>query len=147
MYSIVDNLNSFGTATGEGELPNKIYVGRMISPNGDESQAEVYPAYSYPRPAEGGEIVIPYYVEFCVTDGTDIPTAQVTLSVYGAEENDSLTPPSDWVMLGSMQVPAGKWKALTRPKVAISDNTFKWFKCSTAGTGSSHIRADLMRFA
>jgi hypothetical protein len=148
MFSILDQRNSFGTSTADGELPNQIYTGRMISPNGDQTQNDAYPAYSHPRPATGGEIAIPYFVEFCATDGIEPPTAQVTLNVYGAEENDSISAPaSGWVLVGSMQIPAGKWKAVTRPRVAVSSNEYKWFKCSVAGSGSAHIRADLMRYS
>jgi hypothetical protein len=140
MFSIRDALSSFGTATAQGELPNKIYVGRTL-PTGEQG-------YGYPRPPEGGEVSIPYYVEFCATDGSALPTGMCTLSVYGSEENDSTTAPSgNWRLIGTVEVPPGKWKPLTRPRVALSENAFKWFKCSIAGTGSAHIRADLMRFS
>jgi hypothetical protein len=140
MGSIRDALNSFGTATAAGELPNKIYVGRTLT---DGTMA-----YGHPRPPEGGEVSIPYYVEFCATDSIAPPTGVCTLNVYGSEENDSVTAPTgNWRLVGSLEVPAGKWTVNTKPRVAVSENAFKWFKCSVAGTGSAHIRADLMRYS
>jgi hypothetical protein len=87
-------------------------------------------------------------VEFCATDNIAPPTGGCTLNVYGAEENDSVTAPTgNWRLVGSVEVPAGKWTVSVKPRVAISENAFKWFKCSVAGTGSAHIRADLMRYS
>jgi hypothetical protein len=101
MGSIRDALNSFGTATAAGELPNKIYVGRTLT---DGSMA-----YGHPRPPEGGEVSIPYYVEFCATDSIAPPTGVCTLNVYGSDENDSVTAPTgNWRLVGSLEVPAGK---------------------------------------
>jgi hypothetical protein len=141
MFSIRDKLNSFGIVTGNGELPDKIYVGR--------TQSDGKPGYGYPRPPEGGEASIPYFVEFCVTGETAVPTTAVTLSIYGAKENDSLTAPSSgWVVIGTLTIPAGEWSLTTRPRVAVSDNTYKWFKCAVAGSsGTAKIRADFMRYS
>jgi hypothetical protein len=87
-------------------------------------------------------------VEFCATDNIAPPTGGCTLNVYGAEENDSVTAPTgNWRLVGSVEVPAGKWTVSVKPRVAISENAFKWFKCSVAGTGSAHIRGDLMRYS
>ena len=136
-FSIKDALNSLGEVTAAGELPNKIYVGR--------TQADGTQGYGFPLPPRGGEVTIPYYVEFTADNP---PTGAVTLNVYGADENDSTTAPATgWVVIGELQVPAGKWKALTRPRVPVPDTEYKWFKVSVAGTGSSRIRADLTRFS
>ena len=114
MFSKRDALNTFGVVSSEGDFPNKIYVGRAL-PDGSIG-------YGYPRPSKGGEASIPYYVEFCVTDGTNPPTGVVTLNVYGAEENDStISPTTGWNLIGSLSVSAGNWKDRIYPRVAISE--------------------------
>jgi hypothetical protein len=132
-FSINDALNDFGKATAVGNLPNNIYVGRPANSVSDEK-----------FDPQGGEIKIPYFAEFQAVGNA--PTAEATLSVEGAPDNHSPTPPATgWAQVGSLVVPAGTWKKNSRFNVAFSDSPYKWFRAKTAGTGTANIQAFLKR--
>ena len=132
-YSINDYLNDFGKATAAGNLPNFIYVGRPANSVSDEK-----------FDPQGGEIKIPYFAEFQAVGAP--PSGEAVLSVEGAPDNHSGTPPaSGWVQVGSLTVPAGSWKKNSRFSVAFSNSPYKWFRAKTAGTATANVQAFLKR--
>jgi hypothetical protein len=132
-YSIKDALNSFGSASTAGPLPNNIYVGKGT--NRVQARAD----------SQGGEAGIPHFAEFRAL-GTTIPTAAASLIVEGAPDNGGASAPAaGWTTVGRLDIPAGAWQKDGTYRVAFSDSPYKWFRCSIAGTGTASIQAFLFR--
>jgi hypothetical protein len=142
-FSIYDYKNKFLDGTeAAGADSNKIYVGTT------KSEADY--AYMRPGPAgssypAGGDVSVPYFVEFRITQGP-ASGKKLVLTVlgakavadaggkpsFGADGKPAEPAAADFTVVGQLTVPDTAVEEATPYRVAVSSNKYKWFKVTVA---------------